>query len=212
MIKVNPDQYKNYADDNFNIITLDINLEADSSKISFNGRDNVVVIGKDVSLKGNIQFEGDNGYLFIDDDSKFIGDIIIGGGGCSVRIGKNFDCVGHVFITVAEKTTVTVGNKCMFNGNIQIRTHDSHPIWNVDSHQRVNNSQSIHIGDKVWVGNSVKILKGVSIGDYSIVGMDSVVTKNVPNNSLAVGIPAEIKKNDIFWTSASLTTKPFPDL
>ena len=50
----------------------------------------------------------------------------------------------------------------------------------------------MRIGNHVWIGKRAIILKGVTIGDGSIVGMGAVVTKDVPSNSLAVGNPAKI--------------------
>ncbi len=55
------------------------------------------------------------------------------------------------------------------------------------------------IGNHVWIGENALILKGVKIGDNSIVGAGSVVTKDVPNNSIVAGNPARIIKNNINW-------------
>ena len=51
------------------------------------------------------------------------------------------------------------------------------------------------IGNNVWIGSGANILPGVSIGDNSIIGAGSVVIKDIPANSVAVGIPAKVIKN-----------------
>ncbi len=55
------------------------------------------------------------------------------------------------------------------------------------------------LGDKVWVADDVTILKGVSIGANSVVGIGSVLTKSVSSGSVAVGNPAKVVKEDISW-------------
>jgi acetyltransferase-like isoleucine patch superfamily enzyme len=52
----------------------------------------------------------------------------------------------------------------------------------------------VSIGDDVWIGAGVKILAGVTIGDHVVVGAGAVVTRDIPSNSLAVGVPARVIK------------------
>ena len=61
-------------------------------------------------------------------------------------------------------------------------------------------AKPVHIGDKVWVGESVCILPGVTIGECSIIGAGSVVTKSIPPYSIAVGTPAKVIKRYNFDT------------
>ena len=210
MTTIQPDKYKDYLDENNNEIITNDSVEANNSKISFNGKNNTVIFGKKVRLERfHVQFLGDNGHFRIDDNSTYIGDVLLGSD-CSARIGNNFLSAGQVYLNAVEKTSITIGNYCRFNANIQIRTHDGHPIFDANTHERINKSKSIHIGNKVWLGNSVNVLKGVWIGDNCVVGLNSTVTKDIRNNCLAAGSPAEIKKENIEWGLQSLTYKPFP--
>lgn len=63
-------------------------------------------------------------------------------------------------------------------------------------------ADSIHIGDDVWIGGNVTILPGVNIGNNVVIGAGAVVTKDIPDNSLAIGVPAKVVReieNDIEW-------------
>ena len=60
-------------------------------------------------------------------------------------------------------------------------------------------SAPIHIGNHVWVGVRAIILKGVTIGDGAIIAAGSVVTRDVPANTLVGGVPAKIIKDNISW-------------
>jgi acetyltransferase-like isoleucine patch superfamily enzyme len=210
MTDVYPVNYKDYLDEDNNEIVIDEGLDAEHSKVSFHGKNNTVVVGKNTHLdRFHIEFYGNNGHFRIGDNSHIIGNIVLGSE-CTSRIGDNFMCAGRILITTAEKTSITIGNYCRFNGNIQLRTHDSHPIFDINTHERINKSKSIHIGNKVWLGLSVNVLKGVWIGDNCVVGLNSIVTKDIPNNCLAVGSPAEIKRENIDWGLRGLTKSPFP--
>lgn len=61
-------------------------------------------------------------------------------------------------------------------------------------------TKDVHIGKNCWIGESAVILPGVTIGDYSIVGAGSIVTNNIPEYSMAVGIPAKVIKRWNFDT------------
>ncbi|MGZ5209183.1 MAG: acyltransferase, partial [Sulfuricurvum sp.] len=90
-----------------------------------------------------------------------------------------------------------IGNNCMLSRNINILTSDGHPIY--QNEQRINLAQSILIGNRVWLSDDVTILKGVTIGEGSIVGIHSLVTKSVPVHSISVGVPAKVVKSEIDW-------------
>ena len=57
----------------------------------------------------------------------------------------------------------------------------------------------MHIGNHVWIGSGAKILKGVTIGNGSIVAAGAVVVQDVPENCLAAGVPARIVKEGVQW-------------
>ena len=95
------------------------------------------------------------------------------------------------------------------SGN-QIRTDDAHPIFNIETGERINMPSSISIGNHVWIGIRAVILGGTTIGDGSVIGMGSIVKDQFPNNCILVGTPAKIVRRDVAWERPHLTlSKPF---
>lgn len=118
---------------------------------------------------------------------------------CSLEIGDNTTIEGAHIAVTEPNSKIAIGNDCMFSGNIDIRNGDSHSILDTNTNQRINYAKNIIIGNHVWLGNGVNVLKGVTIGDNTVIGIKSLVTNDIPSNSLAVGIPAKVVKTDITW-------------
>ena len=104
-----------------------------------------------------------------------------------VRIGNNVLIASKVFITDLEHG--------IYSGN----EYDSVPHSIVKD--RPLSSKPVCIKDNVWIGEHVSVLPGVTIGENAIIGANSVVKKNIPANSIAVGSPAKIIKQYNFETS-----------
>lgn len=97
----------------------------------------------------------------------------------NIKIGDNFLCASKVFIS-----DVSHGD---YNGTNQNRPNEI-------PKQRELVVKEVTIGNNVWFGENVTVLLGVKIGNGVIIGANSVVTKDVPDNSIAVGIPARVIK------------------
>ena len=101
-----------------------------------------------------------------------------------------------------ENSTVYLGEDCLLASNINIKSCDGHSIC--QDGIVINNSQSVNIGKNVWIAQDVNILKGVEIGNDSIVGINSLVTSNkYPSNVILGGVPAKIIKKNIHWKKES---------
>jgi acetyltransferase-like isoleucine patch superfamily enzyme len=111
-------------------------------------------------------------------------------------IGDN-TFIGHgTSFAVAER--VEVGANCYLASGVTIADNDGHPLSWVKRRQNmppdVSEVRPVKIGNDVWIGRRASVLKGVSIGDRSIVGADAVVTKNVPSDTVVAGNPARAVK------------------
>jgi len=141
---------------------------------------------------------GDNNVLIVDKTARSIGPCKITMEGNSVlHIGENVGIWEVSFFL--RDANINVGELCMFSHNVFLRNTDSHKVISLDSNHIMNPSKDISIGKHVWIGQNSTILKGVSIGDNSIIVMGSVVTKDVLANSIAAGNPIRIVKTGITW-------------
>lgn len=117
----------------------------------------------------------------------------------TLEIGEDTDFQGCSFIIREYGTKVTVGKNCMFSANIFVRNGDSHTIYDAQG-VKVNPAKDVVIGNRVWIGHSVTILKGSIIEDDSIIGAYSLVTgKHIPKNCIAAGNPVRVIKSGYHW-------------
>jgi acetyltransferase-like isoleucine patch superfamily enzyme len=113
-----------------------------------------------------------------------------------LTIGNN-TFVGHgTSFAIAQR--IEVGANCYLAAGVTIADNDGHPLNWMKRRQNlppdVSEVRPVTIGDDVWIGRRASVLKGVSIGDRSIVGADAVVTKNVPPDTVVAGNPARVIK------------------
>lgn len=168
-------------------------------KIVINGNNNSVIIASNCLLDNTvIHINGDNNILIVEKKARFMGPCKINmSNGAKLHIGENAGIRGVSFIL--DAANISVGKLCMFSYNIIIRNTDSHKVIDLSTNEIVNPSKDIILGEHVWIGHNSTILKGVSIGDDSIVALGAVVTKSCPANSIIAGNPAKIVKTNVTW-------------
>jgi maltose O-acetyltransferase len=109
--------------------------------------------------------------------------------GSNIRIGEkvffNFNCV------VLDVMQVSIGSRTLFGPNVQIYTA-THPMNFMERASGLEFARPIAIGEDVWVGGSVVICPGVTIGDRCVIGAGSVVTKDIPPGVFAAGNPCRV--------------------
>lgn len=126
---------------------------------------------------------------------------------CLLQIGSNTTMV-DVHIAVTETgSRVTIGENCMFANDIDIRTGDSHSVIDSNNGERLNYAADVHIGRHVWIAPHSIILKGVSIGENSIVASGAVVTKPFGSGVILGGNPAKIIKTGVSWQRERISKK-----
>ena len=107
--------------------------------------------------------------------------------GKNIKIGKN------VFINACckfqDQGGIVIGNGVLIGHNVTLATlnHDERPDYRQNIYPK-----PIKIGDNVWIGSNATILQGTTIGNGAIVGANSVVTHDVPENTIVAGVPARI--------------------
>ena len=107
--------------------------------------------------------------------------------------GAKFLHPRKVDIDLTRPSLITIGNNCFFNKNFTLLTHDW--VTRVFLHAGFDFlpcSGKVVIGNNVNTGNNVTILKGVTVGDNVFIGANSLVTKDIPSNCVAAGIPCKV--------------------
>ena len=166
-----------FGDDNK--IEIECGVVLHNVLIRLHGNNNCIFIGLNVQMRG--------GELWIEDDFGVI------------NIDSNTTIESAHLAVTESNSKIIIGKDCMLAKFIEFRTGDSHSIIEVASGLRVNYAANVILEDHVWIGAHAKILKGVKIGQNSVIGTAAVVTKSIPPNSIAVGIPAKVINKNITW-------------
>lgn len=112
-----------------------------------------------------------------------------------VVVGDNCRFIGTKKGTFgSEPYLIEIGNHVTLTKNVQFITHDG-GVWVLrDDYPEIDVFGKIKIGNNVFVGINSIIMPGVTIGDNVVIGAGSVVSKSIPSNSIAVGVPAKVIK------------------
>lgn len=111
--------------------------------------------------------------------------------GYRIKIGKNF--YSNHNLCILDAGHVEIGDNVFIGPNVGIYT-SSHPLEVELRNKGLETAEKIVIGNNVWIGGNVVILPGVTIGDNVTIGAGSVVTKDIPNDSLAYGNPCRVAR------------------
>lgn len=140
-------------------------------------------------------------------------------GGHHVHLGKQV--YGNFGLTLVDDTHIYIGDYTMLGPNVVLATA-GHPILpELRGKRALQYNMPVHIGCNCWLGAGVIVMPGVSIGDNSVIGAGSVVTRDIPANVVAVGNPCRVlrpigeKDRQFYWRDrpldASLLTADGPD-
>lgn len=118
--------------------------------------------------------------------------------GQHTKIGKHF--FGNFNLTIQDDAEVTIGDHCDFGPNVTIVT-PVHPMLAEERKEMVTAegekkrlcyAKPVHIGNNCWLGASVTVCPGVTIGDDCVIGAGSVVTRDIPSGCFAAGVPCKV--------------------
>ncbi|MGO4956326.1 acyltransferase [Luteococcus sp. Sow4_B9] len=170
------------------------------SSINFNSTNCVIRFEQGVTWSGGVQFHQPNGRISIGQRSCFRGAIAVGRD-CTVTIGELLSVTSNLEIVTEDGVSVDIGDDCLFAKNVALRAYDNHPIYDLESGERINFSRPIKIGDHVWIGAGATVMGGSTIGGGAIIGTMSVVTASHPIDvhALAVGVPATVRRRGVAW-------------
>ncbi len=185
------------------------------------GRRNRIEIASDVMQNGCgvVTIAGDDNRLVITSGSTLINTSIHLGSKCAVEVvqsrlaASEIHCLSGASVLIGEGCSFTwrtqvlahecgqihIGPACLFATETLVTLSDMHSITEVASGMRINPARSINIGQHVWIGFRAMVLKGVSIGNGSVIGAGAIVIGNIPAESLAAGNPARVIKQGIAW-------------
>jgi acetyltransferase-like isoleucine patch superfamily enzyme len=125
-------------------------------------------------------------------------------GSCHIKARSRQACVSigerttinNGFTAIAETTAIEIGKRCMIGPHVTIFDTDFHPL---DRQKRSAGEQPnrapVRIGDDVFIGAGVTILKGVSVGDGAVLGANAVVIADIPADAIAAGNPARVLRH-----------------
>lgn len=132
----------------------------------------------------------------------------------TLSVNKSFVIKSGAHVIIAKNAQLILGSG-FINRNVKIRCFDrieigddvavseNVTIWDSDAHtmeyEGFQKTQPVKIGNHVWIGTNVTILKGITIGDGAIIAANSLVSKSIPPGCLAAGSPAKVIKEQVEW-------------
>lgn len=183
---------------------IDIKKELSHSSIKINGNNNTIY-SNGIVQHTNIKIIGNNNRITLKNNCRFCNsELLIRADNAEFILGERSNILEGYFICQGTNNYIHIGNDCLFAHNVEIWNSDTHIITDLEG-EIINKSKPIKIGNHVWLGKYVKVLKGVTIGDNSVVGMNSMVTRDIPANTINAGIPSRTVRNDINWNKELIT-------
>jgi acetyltransferase-like isoleucine patch superfamily enzyme len=187
-----------------------IQIHADREAGNFRGNRNSICIGEAGSFPNTTIFcKGSDNSLQIGAKVYVLmnAEFFLDGYGCSIRIGDKTSIQSTVLSCSELETSIDIGEDSMISTMVVFSTGDGHPVFNVDTLERVNLAKRIATGKHVWFAANARLMKGAQIGDNCIVGYGALINQPIKDesgglicNALIAGTPAEIRRTGITWS------------
>lgn len=182
-------------------LEIDASCPVRNANIRVSGRNNTIIVHRDALLENaHLTIESDDNLVEIGRYAKFRGRVSQKvASGNVFRLGPR-STIGHVNVVNGEGTTIEVGADCMLAYDVELRSTDSHAIFDLATNRRLNTGGDIRIADRVWIGAHCSILRGTMIGAGSIVGVRSVVRGDLSEEHVLIaGSPGKVRRRGVRW-------------
>lgn len=188
---------------NNNSLAIGEGITVLNTVIDVDGNNNRIEIGGLSTLNNvTIFVRGDNHTIKIGESVVFnlSGCLWVEDSGGVLEIGRE-STFEQVHLAVTEPgARLIIGKDCMVANDVDLRTGDSHSIIDATTGKRINQAKDVTIGDHVWIGSHVSILKGANVAPNSIVGTRSLVTRAFTEPGVVLGgIPAKVLRTKVNW-------------
>ncbi len=187
-----------------NELTLPVDVARKMKRVTIKlgGHSNRLVFGEGAEINDcEIRLDGEGNTIEIGHGVRFSsGKIYLRRTrGQHIRIGEKTTVEG-AYLLVDEPASIDIGRDCMLSTDIIIRVGDKHSILDMVSGERLNRARDIRIGDRVWIGRDVQVLKGSVLHPETIVATRALVSRAFDEgNCVVAGLPAQIVKRQVVW-------------
>ncbi len=169
--------------------------------IHFYGKNNILYCEEGVVIEdSDIKFKGDNALVYLGRNRhKYLLSLTMNHNNV-FHMGRDNYINGDIHVVLSEEKHFFAGDDGLYSFGVWARNADPHLIYSCETGQRINPTKSIYIGDHVWIGQSVFLLKGTQIDSGSIIGAMAVVSgKKIGHNSSWAGNPVRKVSDSVFW-------------
>lgn len=182
--------------------------DAKTGAITFQpgSRNNTVISGTRLASRQPIVIAGSGNHVIIGPTKKFTARIAVTGDQNLFFSGFGSTCNQANIVLQGHGKSIILGKDCMLSFDVTIRAADSHAIVDLESGEVVNPPESITIGAHVWLGEGASVLKGARVGGGTIIASCALVTGIIPEQTLALGVPARVARDKVSWTRQAQPT------
>ena len=193
-----------------NRLKISASARFEQSRITISGHGCSVSLGSARLYRGLVvHLDGNNKHVEIGDTEEHIINLRIlsqRGEGQSAVIGTGLYCNGMEVQMSEGNAVFRMGNDCMISWGVKVRTSDGHAIVDLDTGKAINTPQDVVIGDRVWLCEDIKILKGVLVPSDTVIASGSIIARSFgaeDSCSVIGGCPGRVLKRGVRWDKRS---------
>lgn len=183
--------------ENGNYLILNDESYLDSVEITIKGKNNRVIVGRNTKITGKLEVKSNGSLIEIGDCSNIDSEIVIFSGDNNiVSIGKNVKIYQGKLSSSYDNNFIKIGDECLISNSI-IRNNDAHKIYKNEI--LINKGKGIIIKDRIWLAANTVVLKGVTINSGNVIGIGSIVTKDIINENSIIVKGERVVEENIRW-------------